>query len=548
MYSDQIRLFGIDCIYHKLNTDVFGNFKAIVDQNVILKQAYGYNISPDYTCSAEMITLPEVQTDIFNLQKFGLRNDTEIDFHFDAKQFACDLATKCGQLKEYPIKELSIECVVPDHDYHVEVDEEGISSIVNNVKIVANVEGKEISSDVNEDRFPYALGLGYNENYECGILTGKLSVAIDEYEYDKEYEIVCNPYEHGDFKVEIPKNESLYKSLTYEICNDDYLQTLIFLTFKVHKIKVSDDEYHSVLTGRIHGGVLFYDINKIGKYLELIHPEVGDIVTIDFPDDKNREQYEITDCYDKNLQQDGISPLLHKYVWKCKARRYVSSYDDEGIEKNEANERLEEKLKYDQTIAEEVAKDISMYDKLSEDVSEDAVYGGYEGVVNEYDHMKPNPYTHEKYDYLNDGTCLDIIRFGCGSRLVTNGYDLIFIQAPVDENNAGEGFIVSKMDHEQTVGDACFESGLRWMKATDDKIVFINIEGQANALVEDEVATQNEIQICLNDINEKTLDTGEINQNGENFLKFKGCKTYLWATRDHLYAKLASNEQFYKLI
>ena len=106
-----------------------------------------------------------------------------------------------------------------------------------------------------------------------------------------------------------------------------------FLTFKVTKDIVDVDPLTKkpitkcILHGKIHGAVLFYDIMKVGKYIELIHPEVGDVVAIDFPDDKNKEVYEITECYDKQLTTDGISPLLHKYVWKCKARRRIDSYD-----------------------------------------------------------------------------------------------------------------------------------------------------------------------------------------------------------------------------
>lgn len=84
---------------------------------------------------------------------------------------------------------------------------------------------------------------------------------------------------------------------------------------------------------------------------------------------------------------------------------------------------------------------------------------------------------------------MDIVRFACGSRLVTNGYDLIFIVAPGSDDMHGEGYIVSKMAHQPTVKDAYFESGLRWLKATDEKVVFINIEGEANALAEDFEAT-----------------------------------------------------------
>lgn len=519
MYADQIRMFGIDCIYHKLNTKIFGDFKNIIDKNTKLIHAYkGYNINPDYTCSAEMITYPEIQQDIFNLQKYGIRNEAEIDFYFDSKQFACDLATKCGQLKEYPISSIDIDCEVPDVD-----------------------------SQTSTDVFPYRLGLGYKEFFMCDMLSGKLSVDIWPYEYDKQYMLVCNPYEHTDFKVSFLKNSDLYKSLEYEIFNDDYVDSLIYLSCSVHKTVVAKDNAgnditKNILHGKITGSLLFYDIHSIGKYLELIHPEVGDVITIDFPDEKNREKYEITDCYDKNLQNDGISPLLHKYIWKCKARRYVPSYEENtGLEENEADKRMDEKLIYDQVVEEEVAKKISKYDQISGDIEEDAVYGGYDGVIRDFDQTRPDPAKHEKYDIMDDDL-MTIMKFGCGCRLATDGYELLFID--VDQN----AYKMTLVDYDHSMRLRCYESSLKWLKATDSQIVFINVEGEPNMIVEDEVATKNEMEICLDDLREKSIDFDPVNKENDNIFKFKNSRSYLWATKHHLFAKLESNKQMYKLI
>jgi hypothetical protein len=121
------------------------------------------------------------------------------------------------------------------------------------------------------------------------------------------------------------------------------------LKFKVERVvydidpKTGEELFKYILHGKVFGAVLFYDINRVGKYIELIHPDVGDVIAIDFPDEKSREEYEITECYDKQLTTDGISPLLHKYVWKCKARRRVDSYD--RIHVVEDDDRLQEKLR-----------------------------------------------------------------------------------------------------------------------------------------------------------------------------------------------------------
>ena len=79
-------------------------------------------------------------------------------------------------------------------------------------------------------------------------------------------------------------------------------------------------------------------------------------------------------------------------------------------------------------------------------------------------------------------------------------------------------------------------------------LVFVNIEGIAYKIIEDSIATQYELQLCLNSMFDKTLDTGNINNDGDNFYKFKESKTLLWATEENLYCKLVSNNVLYKLV
>ena len=526
---DQIRQYGVDCVYYKLNTDNFIDFKNIIDQNTILRKAYGYEITPDYTLSAPMIVYAEVQTDIFQLNKYGYNPNVEVDFYFDRIDFACALATKCGRYKEYKIDKKEIVTIIPN---------------ITNEYVEYNGQKQYLSAH----EFPYELGVfGDSPIYTCENLSGYFRAIIHPYEYDKEYTILCDPYEHTQFNVEFPVNKDLYRSLKYKIENDDYLETLIYLTYKVIKENNGDNTYKSVLSGYIHGSVLFYDINHLGKYVDLIHPSVGDIIEIDFPDDKNREKYEITDCFDKQLTQDGINPLLHKYIWKCKGRRYTNSYE-ENTPQTEGDNRVEEMQKYNTVTTDEVTDSISMYDTIDGDVKEDAVYGGYDGVITEYDIMKPNPY-NDKYDYIDDGTAIDLIRFDCGSRLITNGYDLMFMPAKSIENGDACCYKIA-MTSAELPGKSCLvEQKMKWLKATDSQIVFININGEVTQLICDMCATNNNLNICLNSLTEKTLNDGKsLNNNNQNFYKFSGTKTYMWATPYNLFAKLQSNKQLYQIV
>ena len=552
---DQIRQYGIDCTYYKLDESFSTQFKKIVDQNTILKRAYGYEVNPDYSMSVDMITYADVQQDIFMMNKLGYQSNGEIDFNFDKIDFACALATKCGQLKEYAIDTKEVICEVPD-------------------VVSSYVEYGGQKYDLSANEFPYELGFeSAQPTYSCGILSGKYRALVQPYEYGKTYTVVCDPYEHTDFNIQFPVNSDLYRSLKYKIENDDYLETLIYLTYRVDKVKRSVDTWANVLSGYVHGSILFYDIEKLGKYVDLIRPAVGDIIEIDFPDDKNREKYEVTDCFDKQLTQDGISPLMHKYIWKCKAKRYINSYED-STPQSDADDRIQEVNRYNQAVDDIVSKEISMYDKIGDrevsaysdlsgaytkkvDVTEDAAYGGYDGVIDEYDKQAPGPH-YEKYDFIDDGTAVDLIRFGIGSRLLTNGYDLLFMAVDGSFYQIATNSIPLPSHH------CMFEQDSRWLKATDSQIVFVNVEGESTSIACDYEATQGEVEICLNSLYDKTVDDttpqslddiridkcndGPINKNFQNFYKFKGTKTYLWSDGHHLYAKLQSNKQLYKVI
>jgi hypothetical protein len=230
-YRDLIRSYGVDCIYHKLDTSDFGNFKNIIDKNTILKHAYGYDISPDYSLSAHTLTYMEVENDIFQLNKFGLNPNMDVNFYFENNDFACALATKCGQYKEYPIKEIEITCEVPEctNEYDEFID-----------SVTGKIEKHYLSSNI----FPYNLGFGYNEYYYAENLSGKLNVEINGYEIGKETTIICNPYEHTDFNIKFNSNSDLYRSMKHIIENDEYLETMIYLTFVVNEVIIGKQQIY----------------------------------------------------------------------------------------------------------------------------------------------------------------------------------------------------------------------------------------------------------------------------------------------------------------
>lgn len=160
-------MYGIDCIYHKMDMSEFNDFKGIVDQNTILKRAYGYDITPDYSVSADMVAFAEVDADIFNINKIGYTPNTEINLVFDSTRFACDMAPKVGRYREYRIRESEVVCEVPPVDGT-------ITSFVND-------NGVLVSGCVSDDVWPYEIGLGYAETYSCEAMQGQMRCVLSGY-------------------------------------------------------------------------------------------------------------------------------------------------------------------------------------------------------------------------------------------------------------------------------------------------------------------------------------------------------------------------------
>lgn len=331
-YRDIIKSYGIDCHYFVHSIPFPDIFSDDLNQNNMLLNAYGYDDSPSYEISADLITYMEVENDIFNLNKFGLMPSTNVNFYFDTTDFALALAPKLGVITDYKIEKRNIEKLVSVFELNnFKLSSEFISP--NLLSGIAEFDFKDVSCNLNEQI----------------TVTGTS---------------ILNTEPISAFSV----NNELYKSFNYILSANSVEAIYPKLTFKLSQV----DKYTLKLSGYIDGIVLFRNLDKIGKYIEKISPEVGDVITIDFPDEFNREQYEITECTNRELTQSGINPLLHTYVWKCKAKRFVNATNDLP-ENNIANDIINQKILETTTAQVKVADKISVYPN-----DEDEVYGGYE--------------------------------------------------------------------------------------------------------------------------------------------------------------------------
>ena len=505
-YRDVLRSYGVDCNYYKLKIPYPEVFKTIVDQNNIVRAAYGEDPDPNYKISAEMITYMEVENDIFQLNKFGAFPSTNVNFYFDSKDFATALAYKLGQFKEYPIEEQVITI--------------------------------EFTADEAEDFKNLTVP------FSCKILSGECTIPFEEdfeFDLDKKASLPVEVVKASEPHLDFPVNEYIYKSFNYTLKAPDADDIVLSFDFMVK------EAYPGIykLSGKLHGVVLFRDLSLISKYSEEIHPEVGDIVTIDFPDAKSREQYQITEAVDINLASDGINPLLHRYIWKCKAIRYVPNAAAEIPEKNEANERVLEKMDAENAASEIIAKKISEYPN-----QEDDIYGGYERNES-YADLNNIPESKKKIllDSISDsGSLIDIMAFSSGAALKTNGFDLYF------KSPGNNWFKLTQYRKNGVFLDTTEE--IDFLKATDDMLVFVNIMGEQTILCrssaeKDELlelsATTLESEFCLVSLkNLTTFGNGyqDLNEKGDTFYKFANCGTLLMSIGENLYAKMGSGKIF----
>ena len=220
-------------------------------------------------------------------------------------------------------------------------------------------------------------------------------------------------------------------------------------------------------------------------------------------------------------------------MWKCKAKRYVNSGED-FPEKSEADERWKERIDFLDQADEEIGKQIGKYDEDHND----AVYGGYERPDDEYDKQRFDPAQDKKVEFLDDGSYIELFQFSNGNRLVTDGYDLLFV------SGSGEGETCVKIAmNEGKLNDVgnYLPTGIQYLKSTDDALYFVNFDNRTCRLCDDAEMTGGEIQLCLNSLVDTTFSTGpDNNRNGDLFYKFKGSNTVLFTIGSNLYCRFGN--------
>ena len=114
-----------------------------------------------------------------------------------------------------------------------------------------------------------------------------------------------------------------------------------------------------------------------------------------------------------------------------------------------------------------------------------------------------------------------------------------------------EIYVVGSVNKKLLINDAIYESKFKWLKASKNQICFINIEGTPITLAFNEDAISNITdEINLKDVHAASIEDDIINTEKCSFVKFNNCRTYMFATTEHLYAKLECEDtpKTYQLI
>lgn len=337
-FREQIYHYGVDVVYFRHNVAAFNTTSG----NANFDYIFGEEPSKTYVLSANMVLFMESQGDSLLLNKFGIDIDGDMHAFILKEDFT-------EQFRDLVGKKLNM------------TDTKQLTGTI--VSGIGN-----ISADIIDEENGLDGTIIQNaEFFTSGIISGNFD---------------------GEF-VRTPKayNKQFYKS-------EYYTEQDVTANITGHWEGELDSELNGEVTGFIDFNLDYFSNNITsdadgGGPNWAISPKVGDFFRLDFNDD-NHEEYEITSVKDRDLQADGINPLLQKYIWKMACVRRAPSHEEvigvPGILNTDLTEtggsdREEFAKLYDDHKIEEISNEIFDYDIEPVDdidsINSDDVYGGY---------------------------------------------------------------------------------------------------------------------------------------------------------------------------
>jgi len=334
-FRELIHSYGVDASYFRHNVDAYQLSGTDFDY------IYGEQPAKSFWLSAHVVIYMESKGDIELLNKFGFETDGDMEAFILIDDFTEQFRDLVGTTTSANF----------------------VTSLIGAMTSGTGYVSGSVSNSILD---------GWVIDTISGNTSGYLSGTFDQ-------PFVRNPRLYNDY---VYKTESYDDRNTYGTLSGSWSTTL-----------------DNTLNGEVSGsaeGILGYHIETStvdgGGPNWNIAPKAGDFFRLDFHDE-NHEEYEITKVIDRNLQIDGLNPLLSKYVWQMTCVRRDPSYEDvigasnnidsslDGTDGRKEEEFTNEKYENNEWI-EDSSNDIFDYSEDAIDdydgINSDDVYGGYD--------------------------------------------------------------------------------------------------------------------------------------------------------------------------
>lgn len=339
-YRELIHSYGVDAIYFRHNADAFNEDIPLSGKNFDF--IWGEQATISYWLSAPIVVYMSSLGDTILLSKLGQETDGDMNAYVLIDDFTENFRDLVGKQTVYSMNN-------------------SISATVTSGVLI-----------FNEDIIDTDLS-GYTSGTTTFITSGLVSAEFTT-------SFIRYPKKFSDY---------MYKC-------EAYTEQTVLGSILTTLSGTIDQNLNGTLVGTISADLGHYieESRDGGGPFWKIAPKVGDFFRLDFHDG-NHEEYEISKVIDRNLQSEGLNPLLSKYVWHMTCGRRDPSYEDvigspdsllpefQGVDGQSEEEFTDDKFTNSNEIIERVSNDqlfdysesiIDRYDGLNSD----NIYGEYD--------------------------------------------------------------------------------------------------------------------------------------------------------------------------
>jgi hypothetical protein len=340
-FREIIHTYGTDASYFR------HNFNDTESSATFLNYTYGERPSLEFLLSAGMIVYLEVVTDNILMNSFGFETNGDAICYIVKDDFTEQFRDLIGDINT--------------------------DTFTSNFTVnVQNFSGVLNTNIINSDLSGYISGIF--DNLTSGVVSGEHIIDSNA--------AYSDTYFTGKYaRIPVKYSQYMYKSKAYSTRATSGELSGTYYGY-------IDENGSGIISGSYTGNLSYHieDLpdNGVMEVKWKIAPQAGDFFRLDFSEE-NREEYEITKVYDKQLStSNSMNHLLERYIWRCDVVRRDPSY--EFVASVTEEEEWTQSRKDISDLNELISDEIFDYDNEPVDdvdgVNSDNVYGGYAYVEN----------------------------------------------------------------------------------------------------------------------------------------------------------------------